>query len=78
METKTRRRILEMAEKNNLKVLEMKTGTHIKILVQRKDGSTTTIIEAISASDHRVEMNRKRDWRHAALGIGRFKPIDRK
>lgn len=78
MESKTRRRILALAAKNNLKVIDMKAGNHIKVRVQRPDGTTLTIIEAISPSDHRVEMNRKRDWRHAALGIGRFKPTDRK
>lgn len=78
MESKTRRNILAMAAKNNLKVLDMKTGTHIKVLVQRPDGSTSIVIEAISPSCNRGNKNAQAMWRQAGLGIGKFAPKARK
>lgn len=61
--------IRALAETNNLKILEVKQTKHIRIKVERPDGTQGMMTYPVSPRCPRTDKAQKMQWRHFALGI---------
>lgn len=69
-------KIMELAAKNNLEVMDIKLNGHYKVEVKRPDGVTGNLIVSGSPSCHRAAKNLDRQWRHFAIGLYDRPPKD--
>lgn len=67
--SKAMEQIRALAEANNLKILEVYQTKHIRIKVERPDGTQGMMTYPVSPRCPRTDKAQKMQWRHFALGI---------
>lgn len=67
--SKSMEAIRALAEANNLKILEVYQNKHIRVKVERPNGTQGTLTYPVSPRCPRTDKAQKMQWRHFALGI---------